>query len=70
MAVFPDSKVIGKRLRDLRGENTLEYVANGIGVTSMAVSLWERGERVPNDVLKAKLANFFSVSVDDIFFTQ
>ena len=70
MAVFPNSKVIGKRLRELRGENTLEYVANGIGVTSMAVSLWERGERVPNDVLKAKLANFFSVSVDDIFFTQ
>lgn len=70
MAVFPDSKVIGKRLRDLRGENTLEYVANGIGVTTMAVSLWERGERVPNDVLKVKLANFFSVPVSSIFFTQ
>lgn len=70
MSVFPGGKVIGERLRKLRGENTLEYVAEGVGVTSMAVSLWERGERVPNDDMKVKIANFFHVPVTDIFFTN
>ena len=69
MSEFPGAKIIGERLRKLRGDRTLETVAREIGVTSMAVSSWERGKRVPNDELKVKIANFYKKPVAAIFFT-
>lgn len=65
---MPDRTVIGKRLRDLRGPRTQEEVAKALGVTVMAVSLWERGERVPSDDIKVKIANYYKRSVSTIFF--
>lgn len=61
---------IGKRLRVLRGNRSLEEVANALCVTSMAVSLWERGERVPTDDLKIKIASYYGQSVTAIFFAD
>ena len=61
---------IGKRLRTLRGERSLDEVAKALGVTSMAVSFWERGERIPSDDLKIKIATYYSQSVATIFFTD
>lgn len=68
--IMPDRNEIGERLRSLRGSRTLEDVANAIGVTSMAVSLWERGERTPSDEMKVRLANYYKKSVASIFFTK
>ena len=65
---MPDRTVIGKRLRELRGSRTQEEVAKALGVTVMAVSLWERGERVPNDDIKVKIASYYKRSVSTIFF--
>lgn len=59
---------VGKRLRTLRGSRSLEEVASALGVTPMAVSLWERGERIPSDDLKIKIAAYFKRSVTFIFF--
>lgn len=61
---------IGKRLRNLRGSRSLEEVANALHVTPMAVSLWERGERVPTDNLKIKIAAYYKRSVTSIFFAD
>ncbi len=64
-----DAKKIGEVLRELRikaGE-TQEQVAVAIGVTPMAVSLYEQGARIPRDVYKKAICNHFNVSVD-IFF--
>lgn len=61
---------IGKRLRALRGGRSLEEVAKALGVTPMAVSLWERGERIPSDNLKIKIATYYRRSVTTIFFTD
>lgn len=61
---------IGKRLRELRGSRTLEDVAKALNVTPMAVSLWERGERVPSDDIKIKIAAFYQESVTAIFFAD
>jgi transcriptional regulator with XRE-family HTH domain len=61
---------IGKRLRTLRGSRSLDEVAKALGVTPMAVSLWERGERVPNDNLKIKIATYYKRSVTTIFFAD
>ena len=51
---MPDRVKVGQRLRALRGSRTLEDVANALEVSTMAVSLWERGERMPNDTMKVK----------------
>lgn len=63
-----DRLAVGRRLRELRGEKTLDEVAKALGVTSMAVSLWERGERIPNDDIKIKIAAYYNTSVTAIFF--
>lgn len=59
---------IGKRLRKLRGDRDQKDVAAAIGVTNAAISLYETGQRVPSDAIKVKLAGYFGVSVQDIFF--
>jgi transcriptional regulator with XRE-family HTH domain len=64
-----DRLEVGKRLRALRGKKTLDEVAKALGVTSMAVSLWERGERIPNDDIKIKIAAYYNTTVTAIFFT-
>lgn len=67
---MPDKATIGRRLRTLRGSRTLEEVANALGVTTMAVSLWERGERTPSDDMKVKIANYYKKGVTYIFFRE
>ena len=64
-----DRLEVGKRVRALRGKKTLDEVAKALGVTSMAVSLWERGERIPNDDIKIKIAAYYNTTVTAIFFT-
>lgn len=64
-----DAKVIGKRLMELRGKRTHEEVANNIGASVSAIGMYERGERVPRDEIKVKLANYYNVSVQKLFYT-
>lgn len=64
-----DAQTIGERLRTLRGSRTQKEVGDAIGVTAMAISFYERGERVPRDEIKIKLAKFYNRSVSYIFFT-
>ena len=68
MAVLADKAVIGERLRSLRGSRSQKEVADALGVTVMAVSLYEAGERMPRDEIKVKLANYFKKSVTSIFY--
>ena len=65
---MPDRTIIGERLRRLRGSRTLSEVANALKVSEMAVSLWERGERMPSDDMKVKIANYYHRSVTTLFF--
>jgi transcriptional regulator with XRE-family HTH domain len=65
---MPDRTIIGERLKRLRGSRTLADVATALGVTEMAVSLWERGERMPSDDMKVKIANYYRRSVTTLFF--
>lgn len=64
-----DAKLIGARLRELRGDRSQQEVASAIGVEVMTISNYERGERVPQDELKIKLAKYYGKTVQDIFFT-
>ena len=67
---MPDKMIVGKRLRALRGQKTLVEVSNALGVTTMAVSLWERGERMPSDDLKVKIAAYYKQPITAIFYTE
>ena len=59
---------IGKRLIELRGNRTQEEVARANDISVAAVGMYERGERIPRDEIKIRLANYYNASVQDIFF--
>lgn len=64
-----DRAAIGSRLRELRGNKPQSEVASATGVTTMAISQYERGERIPNDEMKVKIAAYYNKSVEELFFT-
>ncbi|MFR4400943.1 MAG: helix-turn-helix transcriptional regulator [Peptococcus niger] len=61
---------IGETLVELRGDRTQEEVAKAIGVTKSAISMYENNERIPRDEIKRKMAAYFNVSVERIFFAE
>ena len=63
-----DKKIIGDRLRKLRGTKSRADVASALGVTVQALYLWETGQRTPTDAAKIKIADFYRRSVANIFY--
>ena len=61
---------VGKRLRVLRGERTLQKVSDDTGLGVSALTMYELGKRMPRDEAKIALANYYSVSIDDLFFAD
>lgn len=57
-------------LRSLRGERTVLDVSEATGIGVSALNNYEAGLRMPRDEAKAALAQFYGLSVDDIFFTD
>lgn len=62
-------KKIAGRLLELRGERKREEVALAVGISSAALCMYETGNRIPQDEIKLRLAEYYGVSVDSIFFT-
>lgn len=44
-----DTTNIGSKLVKLRGNRTQEQVANAVGISVSALSMYECGERIPRD---------------------
>ena len=59
-------KVIGKRLLELRGEKSQAEVAQAVGISDSALSMYECGERIPRDSVKVKLAQYYKTTVQKI----
>jgi len=57
-------------LKNLRGAKSQSQIAAALGITKSSWAMYERGERVPRDEVKIKIANFFGKSVQDIFFAD
>lgn len=64
-----DGEKIGKRLVELRGGRTQKEVGDAVGVEAMAISYYERGIRIPRDEVKIKLAKYYGVTVESLFYT-
>ena len=60
---------LGERIKEFRRRNgrTQEALANELGVTPQAVSRWEKGLCYPDMGMIPSIANYFGVSIDELF---
>ncbi len=60
---------LGNKIRQLRrrDKRTQEALADALGVTSQAVSRWESGGSYPDMQLIPSIANYFGVTIDELF---
>ena len=65
-----NNKAIGHKLRSLRGELDAKTVADALGISTSALFMYERGERIPRDQIKKRIAQYFGQSVEEIFFSE
>lgn len=65
-----DTQAIADRLRTLRTRRneSQQEVADAIGISVSAYSMYENGERIPRDRTKIKIAKHFGRSVGFIFY--
>lgn len=59
---------IGKKLRKARGNIPSKKVAESIGISDAAIRMYETGHRIPRDEVKIKLADFYGMTVQELFF--
>lgn len=69
---MPTAKVIGARILELRKERliTQQELAEALGVTRQLVCNYETGDCKPGDEVKKKIAEYFNVSIEDLFFAD
>lgn len=69
---MPESNVIGMRIAKLRKEKgmTQEQLANAIGITRVAITQYENGERIPKDEIKIALSNVLGQQVGSLFYNE
>ena len=60
---------VGEKIKELRLREgrTQEALANELGVTAQAVSRWEKGICYPDMEVIPSIANYFGVSIDELF---
>jgi putative transcriptional regulator len=64
---------LANRLREYRfahDELTQQALANAVGVTRVTIHSVEAGKFVPSTLLALKLARYFGVGVDDLFYLK
>lgn len=64
------SDELGNRIRVLRAEHKLSQaeLADAIGVSRKTISTVEVGRFVPSTVIALKIARYFQVPLEDVFF--
>lgn len=65
-----NKKKIGMILVELRGDKSQKEVADAVGISDSALSMYENGERIPRDAIKVRIAEYFHKKVGDIFFAE
>ena len=65
-----DKKIIAANLRKLRGNRKIDVVAKALDITPSALTNYENAIRIPRDEVKAKIANYYGVTIESIFFNS
>lgn len=65
-----DPKRMGQTLRSLRGAKKVADVANALGISRSALVMYERGDRVPRDEVKIRIAQYYGQPIQNLFFAQ
>lgn len=60
---------IGEKLKKLRGKKSQKEVAKDVKITQSALGNYETDLRIPRDEVKMRIANYYGVSVEEIFFS-
>lgn len=63
-------KTTAENLYRLRGDRTKKEVADAVGVTERSIAQYERGERIPNDAVKIRLAAYYGKPAEEIFYNN
>lgn len=63
------NKIVGERLKTLRGNESQAKVASDLSISPAALSAYELGERSPRDEVKIRMAEYYGKTVQEIFFT-
>lgn len=59
---------IAERLKQARGDTPRETVAQAVGITVSAISMYENGQRIPRDEIKVRLADYYHTTVQALFY--
>ena len=65
-----DAAKIGDALKVLRGNRTQEEVADALGISKSALSMYEQGERIPRDNIKIRIAEYYHVPIFELFYAR
>lgn len=60
----------GEKIRAMRGAESQQVLADKLKISKSALAMYERGERIPRDEVKIRIAQHFGVSIESIFFAQ
>lgn len=61
-------KTVSEKLIELRDSKSREEVAQANDISVSALQMYENGQRVPRDEIKIRLANYYGVTVQELFF--
>ena len=61
---------IAERLVAARGDIPRKTVANAVGISISALTMYEIGERIPRDEIKVRIANYYGRTVQSLFLKQ
>ena len=61
---------VGERLRELRGSRSQDTMAALLDIKKSSLAMYERDERVPRDEVKVRIANYFGLTVGELFFNE
>lgn len=61
---------MSETLKQARGDMSCKDVANKLGISLSALSMYESGKRVPRDELKVRMAKLYNTTVGRLFFGE
>ncbi len=64
------AQTIGQKLSSLRGDRSQREVAEAIGISVSALSMYELDQRIPRDEIKVRISNFYQTPIGDLFFAH